>query len=146
MPGLINLTGNSKKREQRIPTRYGDKQVREVYIDFFILEDKHPGEKRSTECVPGGHNPPGRARQAWRPWCIVPARVRFLEVSYFPIFLNIPKLIENIFADFSESVYLPYHVPPYFHDSGVFRKYSFMCSGVKVWIILLSILIGVPEI
>ena len=23
-------------------------------------------EKRSTEGVPGGHNPPGRARQAWR--------------------------------------------------------------------------------
>ena len=78
---------------------------------------------------------------------LVPTRVRFLEVSYFPNFLNIPKLTKNIFADFSESVYLPYHVPPYFHDSGVFRKDSFMCSsGVKVWIILLSTLMGVPEI
>ena len=71
----------------------------------------------------------------------------FPVVSYFPNFLNIPKLTKNIFADFSESVYLPYHVPPYFHDSGVFRKDSFMCSsGVKVWIILLSTLMGVPEI
>ena len=70
-----------------------------------------------------------------------------MEVSLFPKFLNIPKLIKNIFADFSESVYLPYHVRPYFHDSGVFRKDSFMCSsGVKVWIILLSTLIGVHEI
>ena len=81
------------------------------------------------------------------PWCIVPTRGRFLVVSLFPKFLNIPKLIKNIFADFLEFVYLPYHVPPYFHDSGVFRKDSFMCSsGVKVWIILLSILMGVPEI
>ena len=91
-------------------------------------------EKWNTEGVPGGHNPPGR-------------RGRFLEVSYFPNFLNIPKLTKNIFADFSESVYLLYHVPPYFHDSGVFRKDSFMCSsGVIIWIILLSTLMGVPEI
>ena len=81
------------------------------------------------------------------PWCLVPTRVRFLEVSYFPIFLTNPKVTKNIFVDFSESVYLPYHVPPYFHDSGVFRKDSFMCSsGVKVWIILFSTLIGIPEI
>ena len=61
--------------------------------------------------------------------------------------LKYSKTDKNIFADFSESVYLPYHVPPYFDDSGVFRKDSFMCSsGVKVWIILLSTLIGVPEI
>ena len=77
----------------------------------------------------------------------MPTRVRFLEVSYFPNFLNIPKLIKNIFADFLDSVYLPYNVPPYFHDSGVFRKDSFMySSGVKVWIILLSTLMGVLEI
>ena len=62
-------------------------------------------EKWSTEGVPGGHNPPGR-------WCLVPTSVRFLEVSYFLNFLNIPKLTKNIFADFSESVYLPYYVPP----------------------------------
>ena len=81
------------------------------------------------------------------PWCIMPTRVIVLEVSYVPNFLNIPKLTKNIFVDFSESVYLPYHVPPLFHDSGVFRKVSFMCSsGVIVWIILLSTLIGVPEI
>ena len=79
--------------------------------------------------------------------CLVPTRIAFLVVSYFPIFCNIPKLIKNIFVDFLESVYLPYHVPLYFHDSGVFWKESFMCSsGVKVWIILHSTLIGVPEI
>ena len=81
------------------------------------------------------------------PKWVVPTRVRFLEVSYFPKFLNIAKLTKTIFVDFSESVYLPYHVPPYFHDSGVFRKVSFMCSyGVIVWIILFSTLMGVPEI
>ena len=79
------------------------------------------------------------------PRWVVPTRVRFLEVSYFPNFLNIPKLTKKI-AYFSESVYLPHHVPPYFYDSGVFRKDSFMCSsGVKVWIILLSTLTGIPE-
>ena len=35
MPGLIDLTENSKKREQRISPRYGDQQVREVFIDFL---------------------------------------------------------------------------------------------------------------
>ena len=105
---------------------------------FFILQDKYMEEKRSTEGVPGGHNPPRRARLA-------PTRGRFLKVSLFPKFLNISKLIKNIFVDFSESVYLPYHIPPYFHDSRVFRKDSFMCSSsVKVWIILLSTLIGIP--
>ena len=44
-------------------------------------------EKRSTVGVLGGHNPPGRAR-------LVPTRGRFLEVSLFRIFLNIPKLIK----------------------------------------------------
>ena len=84
----------------------------------------------------------GQARTGvlWAPG--LPSRL-FL-ISYFS---SIPKLTENIFADFSESVYLPYHVSPYFHDSGAFRKDSFMCSsGVKVWIILLSTLMGVPEI
>ena len=81
------------------------------------------------------------------PRWVVPTRGRFLEVYLFPKFSSIPKLIKNIFADFSESIYLPYDVPPYFPDSGVFQKDSFMCSsGVKVWIILLSTLIGVPEI
>ena len=80
------------------------------------------------------------------PWCLVPTRGRFLEVSLFPKFLNIPKLAKNIFADFSEIVYLLYHVPPYFDDFGVFRKGYFMSSfGVKVWIILLSTLIGVTS-
>ena len=80
------------------------------------------------------------------PWCLVPTKLTFLVVSYFPNFLDIPKLTKNIFADFSESVYLPYHVPLYVHDYGVFRKDSFMCSsGAKVWIILLSTLMGVPQ-
>ena len=73
------------------------------------------------------------------PWCLVPTRARFLVVSYFPNFCYIPKLTENIFADFPEFAYLPYHIPPLFYDSGVFRKVSFMCSSdVIVWIILLS--------
>jgi hypothetical protein len=44
----------------------------------------------------------------------VPTRGAFLVVSYFPNFEYIPKLTENIFADFSEFVYLPYHIPPLF--------------------------------
>ena len=82
-------------------------------------------------------------------WALVsvPTSVTFLVVSYFPNFRYIPKWTKNIFADFLESVYLPYHVPPLFHDSGVFQKVSFICSsGVIVWIILLSTLMGVPEI
>ena len=63
------------------------------------------------------------------------------------VFLNIPKLTESIFMEFLESVYLPYHVPLPFQGSGVFRKVSLMySSGVIVSIILVSTLIGVPEI
>ena len=86
MPGLINLTRDNKKREQGISLRYGDQQVREVYIDFFILEDKYVEEKQSTEGVPGEHNPPGHARLPGAPWCLLPTRGRFLEVSLFPKF------------------------------------------------------------
>lgn len=71
-------------------------------------------EKRSTEGVLGGHNPPGRARQAWRA-LVSCAHQGTLPGSFFiSKIVNIPKLIKNIFADFSESVYLPYHVPLYF--------------------------------
>jgi hypothetical protein len=77
----------------------------------------------------------------------MPSSVAFLFISYFPNFCNLPKQTENIFAEFLEPVYIPYHVPPLSQDSGVFWKVSFMCSsGVMVWIILLSTLIGVPEI
>ena len=128
------------KRGQRISPRYGDQQVREVYIDFFYLGEQAERKKNGVRKVPEvGTTHLGALG-------LVPTRVHFLEVSYFPNFCYIPKLTENIFAAFLESVYLPYHVPPYFHDSGVFRKDSFMCSSdVKVLIALLSTLMGVPE-
>ena len=112
MPSSTDLTKNNKNRKQDISPRYRGQQVREVYKDFFILGNKRTQEKRSSEGARGGHNPPGRAWLA--PWCLVPTRVHFLVVSYFPNFCYIPKLTKNIFVDFLESVYLPYHVPPIF--------------------------------
>ena len=110
------------------------------YIKIFYLAKQARYRKKEFE-------QPTWVRLAGVPWCLVPTRVTFLVVYYFPNFLNIPKLTKNIFADFSESVYLPYHIPPYFHDSGVFWKDSFICaSSVKVWVILLSTLMGVLEI
>ena len=123
-----------------------------VIYRFFILGNKQSGRKMESGRYPRWAQP---TWHAWlgvpglpgAPWCLVPTRGAFLVVSYFPIFCYIPKRTKNIFADFSESVYLPYHIPPFFHYSGVFRKVSFMCSsGVKVWITLLSTLIIVPEI
>ena len=61
-------------------------------------------KNRSLEGTRGGNNPR----------CLVPTRVTFPVVSYFPNFSYIPKLTKNIFTDFSESVYLPYHIPPLF--------------------------------
>ena len=86
MPGLINLTRNSKKREQRIFSRYGDQQVREVYIDF-LLQDKYT-EKQSQEGAPGGYNPPGRARHAWR------ALVSYAHQAMFPGSFFISKILK----------------------------------------------------
>ena len=80
-------------------------------------------EKRSPEGTRGGHNPPG---------CGWQARSALVCCAHPYIFF---------------SVYLLYHVPPLFDDSGVFRKDSLMCSsGVIFWIILLSTSMGVPEI
>jgi hypothetical protein len=104
-------------------------------------------EKGVGKVLEGGTTHLGALGRAGAPWCIVPSSVAFLVISNFPNFYNIPILTENIFADFLESVYLPYHIPPLFQDCGVFQKVSFTCSsGVMVWIILLSTLIGVPEI
>ena len=117
------------------------------YIKIVYLGKQENERKRSPEGTQDGHNPPGRA---WLPgalWCLVPTRVIFLVVSYFPNFCYIPKRIENIFSDFLESVYLLYHIPTLFHDSGVFQKVSLMCSsGVIVWVILLSTSMGILEI
>ena len=116
------------------------------YIKIFYLGKQANGRKTESGRYPRWAQPIG-ARLPGAPWCLVPTGRAFLVVSYFPNLLYIPKMTKNIFADFSESVYLPYHVPPYFHDSGVFQKDSFMCSsGVKVWITLISTLMGVPEI
>ena len=54
------------KQEHKISSWYGGQYVRGVYNDFFILGNKQTVEKRSPEGVPGGHNPLGRAKAAWR--------------------------------------------------------------------------------
>ena len=148
MPGLIDLIGKQHK------TRTGDFSTMRwlkqsgVYIKIFLSWEAKIWKENGVRKVPeGGTTHQGAPGRTDAPWCIVLTSVAFLFISYFPNFSNIPKLTENIFADFSESVYLSYHIPPLFQDSGVFRKVSFMCSsGVMVWIILLSTLIGVPEI
>ena len=91
------------------------------------------GEKWSTEGVPGGHNPPGRARHAWHSLMSC-AHQGTLPGSFFiSKILKYSKTDENIFVDFSESVYLPYHVPPYFHfwsvPTGLFYVF-FRCQSL----------------
>ena len=54
------------KREQRIFSAIRWLTGSGSIYRFFILGDKQTVEKRSPEGVPGGHNPPGLARQAWR--------------------------------------------------------------------------------
>ena len=93
MPGSTDLIENSKKRKQEISPRYEGQQVREVYKDFLSWETSKL-KKNGVRKVPE----PGA------PWCLVPTRVTFLAVPYFPNFLNIPKQTKNIFVDFSESV------------------------------------------
>ena len=41
-------------------------------------------------------------------------------VSYFGNFSNIPKWTKDIFMEFIELVYLPYHIPIPFQGSGAF--------------------------
>src|SRR3990170_4382111 len=99
-----------------------------VYKDFLSWETSKREENRVGKVPEMGTTHLGAPGKAGAPWCLVPSSVSFLVVSYFPNFCNIPKLTKNIFADFSESVYLLYHIPPLFRDSGVFWKVSFMCS------------------
>ena len=56
----------------------------------------------------------GALGRAGAPWWIVLTSVAFLFISYFANFCNIPKLTENIFMEFLESVYLSYHIPTAF--------------------------------
>ena len=127
--------------------RYGGQNVREYIKRIFILQNKYSRRKRSREGSRGAHEPPGHAWGGGAPWCLVCTSLVPSAVSYFCIFSNIPKLTESIFMEFLESVYLPYLVPLPFQGSGVFRKVSLMySSGVIVSIILVSTLMGVPEI
>jgi hypothetical protein len=48
------------------------------------------------------------------PWWVVDPSGAHLAIYYSPNFIKIPKLTESKFVNFSESVYLPYHVPPLF--------------------------------
>ena len=86
-----------------------------VYIENFYSWEasiwKENGVGKVSEVGTTHQGAPGRAGA---PWCIMLTSVAFLFISYFPNFCNIPKLTENIFADFLESVYLPHHVPPLF--------------------------------
>jgi hypothetical protein len=82
--------------------------------DFLSWETriwKENGVRKVPEGTTTHQGTPGRAGA---PWCIMATSVAFLIVSYFPNFSNILKLTEFFFADFSESVYLPYHEPPLF--------------------------------
>ena len=97
---LQNCTGNNKKREQMISPRYGDQQVQEVYIEFLFFRTsiwKKNGVREVSQ-VGTTHLGAPRPGKPSVPWCLVPTRVRFLEVSYFPIFLNIPKLTKKYFC------------------------------------------------
>jgi hypothetical protein len=60
---------------------------------------------------------------------LVASSCSFQTVYYFPNFLYIPKRTKSTFMELFESVYLPYHIPTPFQDSGVFRKVSSMCSS-----------------
>ena len=119
-----------------------------IYKEFLSCKTSNPGENGVEKAHVGPMSHQG-APVGWggAPWCLVVTRWVRSGVSYFCIFSNIPKLTESIFMEFLESVYLPYHIPLPFQGSGVFRKVSLMySSGVIVSIILVSTLIGVPEI
>ena len=104
-----------------------------VYIENFYYWETSIWKENGTGKVPEvGTTHQGMPGRAGVPWCIVLTSVAFRFISYFLNFSNIPKLTENIFADFLESVYLPYHVPPIIQNSGVFRKVS-LCVPPVSW-------------
>ena len=73
MPGSTDLTENSKKREQRISLRYGDQQVREVYIDFFYLGGQAYGRKtESGKCPRWAQHTWARQASLARPGVLCP--------------------------------------------------------------------------
>jgi hypothetical protein len=118
------------------------------YIKIFLSWETSKRKKNGVRKVPEvGTTHLGAPGKPGAPWCLVPTRGTFLVVSYFPNFLNIPKLTKNTFAIFWSPFTYRITYLLFFSYSGVFWKVSFMCSsGVIVWIILLSTLIGVPEL
>ena len=144
MHGLINLTRNSKKREQRVfsmirwLTGLGS-----IYRIFYLGGQVH-GRKTEYGRCPRWAQP---TRQAWRA-LVSCAHQGTLPGSFFISYiLKYSKTDKKYFCGFFGVRLLTVSRTSLFHDSGVFRKVSFMCSsGVKVWITLLSTLIGVSEI
>ena len=103
-----------------------------IYKDFLSCKTSNPGENgvgkahvgpTSHQGAPGGVARPGAS------WAPGGSPQLFL---IFVFFSNIPKLIESIFMEFLESVYLPYHIPTPFQGSGAFWKDSLVCFSVVI--------------
>ena len=119
-----------------------------AYIKIFLSWETSKRKKNGVRKVPEvGTTHLGTLGKPGAPWCLVPTKVTFVEVSYFPNFRYIRKLTKIFLRVFPSLFTYRITYLLFFHDSGVFRRVSFMCSsGVIVWIILLSTLMGVPEI
>ena len=101
-----------------------------IYNELFPFITSNMEEKQSRESPRGRHKPGRRALGGRaRPPGLSPPRALFRLFIIFLIFLYIPKRTESTFMEVLESVYLPYHIPTPFQDSGAFRKVSSMCSS-----------------
>ena len=81
------------------------------FIGIFTVQDKHTGGRRSREGARGPHMDRWRAQGVGRAPCPCGPSGTALAASFSQKFLFILKLTDIIFMEFSESVYLPYHVP-----------------------------------
>ena len=88
------------KREQRISPWYDDQKVREVYIDYLSWRTSIQKKNGVREVSQVGTTHLGMLDKPGAPWCLVPTRVRFLEVFLFPKIFKYSKTDKKYFCGF----------------------------------------------
>jgi hypothetical protein len=93
--GNLNLSENSKKEQQKISPRYGGQYIWGVYKDFLSWKTSKREKNGVWKVTEVGTTHRGAPGGPDVPWCLVPTRVAFPVVSYFPNFCYIPKLTKK---------------------------------------------------
>ena len=117
-----------------------------IYNEFLLTKIRNIQENGVREAHEVSTRQGACLVRVGAPSTLVEASCPPQTTSFFLKFLNISKLIKIAIGVVLESVYLPYHIPILFGVWNILESVPYVYSGVMVSIILVSTLIGLPEI